>query len=74
MTPAEHYAQAEGILSPLADGWQPTSDSQAAATAVVAIAHLVAAIAGELGVPTGTVHLGPAAAVAAQPSGQSPAG
>lgn len=51
MTPAEHLAQAEAILAPLADGWQPSDDRQALATGTVALAHAVIAAAAELGVP-----------------------
>lgn len=58
VTPAEHYAKGEQLLDAASS---LSADAMAVPQTVLvrmASAHFLAAIAGELGVPTGTVHIG----------------
>lgn len=53
MTPAEHLAEADRQLSVLASTDYPELIAESLVPAVTALAHTVAAIAAELGVPHG---------------------
>lgn len=56
MTPAEHYARAESLLDYYRDGPPDEISPDDMPVTLAAVAHGLLAIAGEMGVPTGTTH------------------
>lgn len=74
MTPAEHYAKGEQLLDAASS---LSADAMAVPQTVLvrmATAHFLAAIAGELGVPTGMVHIGTADQSPSSPPASPPPG
>lgn len=58
MTPAEHYAAGESLLAAASSLDQVDMGAPQSVLVRMAEVHFLAAIAGELGVPTGILHIG----------------